>query len=76
MIEIKINDEVDNKISVETKVNLNCSRGYAKECFISIFETLDEVDHKLFSDALNRFMIDKIMDKLDEIEDDESEDEE
>lgn len=77
MIEIKVTTKKIDDSECVVRVE-GCAKFLGKyslflEEINAIFNFLDKNDHKSFNDALNRFLIDRIMDKLDELDEDESE---
>lgn len=78
MIEIKVNtietDGHKQTISVESSAKHSGTYGEFVGEMYHVFEVLDKTDHEVFRDALNRYMIHRIVDKLEN--DDESEGEE
>lgn len=79
MIEIKVNTTEDNKhvqeINVESRSKHSGSYGGFVKEMCAVFIALDRTSHEVFRDALNDYLLDKIIDGIKEMDESEGEDE-
>lgn len=79
MIEIKVNTIGDKgnkqEIQIESRAKHSGKYGDFVREMSAVFGALDKTDHEVFRDALNDYLLDRMVDTLKELDESEDEDE-